>query len=51
MRLTEMNTEELVRYIEKWKKRQSSYKSGSRNWLKCHKRIKRAKTLHSKLTT
>ena len=41
LKLTEMNQGERASYRDKWFKRQLRYQQGSRNWLKCHRRIKR----------
>jgi hypothetical protein len=41
LKLTEMKQGELVSYRDKWFKRQARYQSGSKNWRKCHRRIKR----------
>ena len=35
------NESYLLGYIRKWEKRILRYKQGSKNWRKCHRRIKR----------
>jgi len=50
-KLTEMSGEDLVAYREKHAQKQEKYQQGSKNWLKCQRRINRAtlmlRTLHN----
>lgn len=41
-KLTEMGTDDLVAYLKKNEERQQSYQQGSKNWMKCQRRINRA---------
>lgn len=41
-KLTEMEADELVAYREKHEESQQRYQQGSKNWMKCQRRINRA---------
>ena len=41
-KLTEMEANELVAYCKRYEDRQRRYQQGSKNWMKCQRRINRA---------
>lgn len=48
-KLTDMGITELYTYRDRWESKQLRFKSGSKKWLKCQRRVKRANKLITQL--